>query len=377
MLELTDSLKALLQETAEHLKGHEHERPFHRAFQPPRRRSTWSLGCIQVRALHTMNIRPSKPPELEALVDIWLRSVRATHTFLTESDVQELLLIVREQALSNLELWVLCTDDAELIDFMGLSDNSIEALFIAPEHLRCGGGTMLVEHARQIKGILRVDVNEQNPNAIRFYIANGFHVIGRSPLDSDGRPFPLLHMREALMQPSYNIVLAQPKHLKTLADIEVSAASLLKGYAPTSVLKETTPLNEFRKAQEEGRLWVALADEIPVGFALVEMLDANHPHLQEMDVVPDHGRRGIGTTLLRMILEWTRRSGYEEITLTTFRAVPWNMPFYSQHGFEEVPADELRADLKSIVQNEAERGLEPNKRVVMRCSVRHRLLQRA
>jgi GNAT superfamily N-acetyltransferase len=171
------------------------------------------------------------------------------------------------------------------------------------------------------------------------------------------------------MKPFYSIAPAQPKHLKALAGIELSAATLLQGYAPASVLAETTPEEEFRKAQEEGRLWVALADEIPVGFALVEMLDADRPHLQEMDVLPEHGCCGLGTALLQAVLEWTRRSGYAEITLTTFRTVSWNMPFYSQHGFKEIYADGLRADLKSIVLNEAKRGLDPKARVVMRYRV--------
>jgi GNAT superfamily N-acetyltransferase len=171
------------------------------------------------------------------------------------------------------------------------------------------------------------------------------------------------------MKPCYSIAPAQPKHLRALAGIELLAAALLKGHAPASVLEETTPENEFREAQEEGRLWVALADEIPVGFALVQMLDQGHPHLQEMDVVPEHGRRGVGTALLRTVLDWTRRSGHQELTLTTFRAVPWNMPFYAQLGFEEIHTDELQADLKSIVRNEAERGLDPKARVVMRYRV--------
>jgi putative acetyltransferase len=150
---------------------------------------------------YTVKIRQPKPTELEILLDIWLRSVRATHTFLTESDIQGLLPVVRDQVLPNLlELWVLCSDDSSPIGFMGLSNGSVEALFISPEHLRLGGGRMLIERARQLKGLLHVDVNEQNSDAIKFYEANGFQVVGRFPLDGDGRPFPLLHMHEVAKQ---------------------------------------------------------------------------------------------------------------------------------------------------------------------------------
>lgn len=143
-----------------------------------------------------MNIRKAQSADHDKLLDVWLRSVRATHAFLTEADIQELLPLVREHALPNLELWVLCPDERDIAGFMGLHENSIEALFIAPQYLRKGGGKLLVEHAKQLKGLpLRVDVNEQNPAAVAFYVANGFHVVGRSPLDGGGRPFPLLHMR--------------------------------------------------------------------------------------------------------------------------------------------------------------------------------------
>ena len=129
-------------------------------------------------------------------MDIWLRSVRATHTFLTEDDIQSLLPLVRDAALPALELWVLCAESGAAVGFLGLDGAKVEALFIAPEWCRRGGGRMLLDHARRLKGALAVDVNEQNPGAVRFYEACGFAVVGRSEVDGAGRPFPLLHLRE-------------------------------------------------------------------------------------------------------------------------------------------------------------------------------------
>jgi len=143
-----------------------------------------------------MIIRKALPSDRDALLDIWFRSVRATHTFLTEQDIQALLPEVRDVALVELELWVLCADSGQPIAFLGLSGSKVEALFVAPEHLRMGGGRKLLNHARQLKGLLAVDVNEQNPEAVRFYEACGFVVTGRSEFDGKGRPFPLLHLRE-------------------------------------------------------------------------------------------------------------------------------------------------------------------------------------
>jgi putative acetyltransferase len=147
-----------------------------------------------------MTIRQARPGEQGVLLDIWLRSVRATHTFLSEADIQFFLPLVRDLALPVLDLWVLVSDADEPMGFMGLSGNKLEALFLAPEFLRRGGGRLLVRHAQQLAGDLLVDVNEQNPAAIRFYESCGFVVIGRSDRDSTGRPFPLLHMR--LSRPS-------------------------------------------------------------------------------------------------------------------------------------------------------------------------------
>lgn len=141
-----------------------------------------------------MTVREALPAEREALRDIWLRSVRATHTFLTEDDIQSLLPGVRD-ALAELGLWVLCAGGAP-VGFLGLSGARVEALFLAPERRRRGGGRTLLDHARRLKGPLTVDVNEQNPEAVRFYQACGFAVVGRSEVDGAGRPFPLLHLRE-------------------------------------------------------------------------------------------------------------------------------------------------------------------------------------
>lgn len=164
----------------------------------------------------------------------------------------------------------------------------------------------------------------------------------------------------------YSVAVARPEDLHVLPSIESAAAKLLHGHAPAHVLDEVTDDATFRDAQAQGHLWVALERDTPVGFALVEMLAEDSPHLEEIDVHPDHGRRGLGTALVRSVLEWASLAGYGEVTLTTFRAVPWNMPFYSRLGFEVIPAEQLGPELVAVVENETARGLDPRDRVVMR-----------
>jgi putative acetyltransferase len=142
-----------------------------------------------------MIIRRAVATDRERLLEIWLRSVRATHTFLSEEDILSFLPIVRDVALAELEIWVLCSDSGLPVGFMGMSGSKVEALFLVPEFCRRGGGRRLIRHAQELMGELTVDVNEQNPAARLFYEACGFVTEGRSELDSTGRPFPLLHMR--------------------------------------------------------------------------------------------------------------------------------------------------------------------------------------
>lgn len=143
-----------------------------------------------------MTLRPATPADHAAILDLWLRSVRATHTFLSEADIQALHPLVRDHALPALELWVLEDGRGAILGWMGLDGSKLEALFLDPAHTGKGHGRRLVEHARTLKGPLTVDVNEQNPGALRFYEACGFEVAGRSDLDGQGRPFPLLHLAE-------------------------------------------------------------------------------------------------------------------------------------------------------------------------------------
>lgn len=161
-----------------------------------------SCGTTGFRRYHVskqgkdMDIRKAREGDYPALICIWEQSVRATHHFLSEQDIGTLLPIVRDQALSNLEVWVLCDEAVEPIGFMGLDNNRLEALFISPASFRRGYGKIMLEHARKLKGPLQVDVNEQNPGAMAFYLSNGFKLAGRSATDSLGLPFPLLHLNE-------------------------------------------------------------------------------------------------------------------------------------------------------------------------------------
>ena len=172
------------------------------------------------------------------------------------------------------------------------------------------------------------------------------------------------------MNPQYSIATARPQDLARLAGIELAAARLLEGHAPESILNETTDCDVLQRAQREGHLWVALLDDVAVGFARVELIEGDAAHLEEIDVDPAHGRRGLGTRLVLHVCDWAARNGIGSVTLTTFREVAWNMPLYARLGFEIVPHAQLSPALCAIVEDETRRGLDPTRRVVMRRPLR-------
>lgn len=148
-----------------------------------------------------MVIRPLHTAEQKTLHALWERSVRATHGFLAEEDIVFYSPLVREALASGMEFWVAADGETnEPLGFAGLDRNSLgnawklEALFVDPVASRKGVGSLLIRHARLLKGALTLDVNEQNPGALAFYRRVGCIETGRSPLDGSGRPFPLIHM---------------------------------------------------------------------------------------------------------------------------------------------------------------------------------------
>jgi putative acetyltransferase len=105
-----------------------------------------------------MIIRPSTAADCEALFDCWLRSVQATHTFVSPQDIEEMKPQVRAYLSSDAELWVACDDSGATLGFMGLSEGNIDSMFLAPQFMGRG-------------------------------------MTGRSELDEQGRPYPVLHMK--------------------------------------------------------------------------------------------------------------------------------------------------------------------------------------
>jgi putative acetyltransferase len=144
-----------------------------------------------------MYVRPAQVEDRERLLQLWERSVRATHHFLDDSDIVALRPLVAEELAGDaVDWWVLVSTTEALLGFLGFASDTIEALFIDPDYRQRGGGKALVAHAQSLAGgALAVEVNEQNEAALRFYQGLGFSVVGRSATDEGGRPSPILHLK--------------------------------------------------------------------------------------------------------------------------------------------------------------------------------------
>ena len=141
-----------------------------------------------------MKIEQADAGDYQALIALWEASVHATHHFLQEADITALKPLILEHYFAAVDLVCARGEEGEIAGFCGVHDGNIEMLFIAPEARGSGVGRLLVAHAIQRQGARRVDVNEQNAQALGFYQHLGFEVTGRSPLDGQGKPYPLLHM---------------------------------------------------------------------------------------------------------------------------------------------------------------------------------------
>lgn len=144
-----------------------------------------------------MDISAVRPDELDRAVDVWEASVRATHDFVSEDDLRFFKPLVGEE-LARLEQVAGLRDDAgRLLGFTAVENGKVEMLFLDPAVRGQGGGRLLLAHAVSAFAATSLDVNEQNPQAVGFYLHCGFEVVGRSDLDGLGKPYPLLHLRLA------------------------------------------------------------------------------------------------------------------------------------------------------------------------------------
>jgi len=141
-------------------------------------------------------VSPVHANDYARMVEVWEASVRATHHFVAESDIEIFRPMVRG-ALPHIPLACVRDNKGIVAGFVAVADNKVEMLFIHPDFRGQGVGRRLLIHAIESMGATGLDCNEQNEQALGFYRRMGFEVVGRSELDGSGKPYPLLHMELA------------------------------------------------------------------------------------------------------------------------------------------------------------------------------------
>jgi GNAT superfamily N-acetyltransferase len=186
---------------------------------------------------------------------------------------------------------------------------------------------------------------------------------------------PVLLISSPTLIDDFVIRLAEADDVALLPSVERRAVRLFENWLAETgltleILEQVSSVDELDDARARGQLWVAVsAEDGPVGFAQVVVLDQT-AHLDELDVVPEHGRSGIGSRLLQTVCDWAGKAGYEKVTLSTFKHVPWNAPFYERRGFVAVDSKHLPPQHVELVKAEGARGLRTDRRVIMEFSTR-------
>ena len=142
-------------------------------------------------------INSASQRDYPAIIELWELSVRASHFFLPEDYLQKIKSLL-PSILPTVKLFVHFDEDNQTITgFVGVSEEKIEMLFIHPDNRGQGIGRLLNKFAVEQLQTYKVDVNEQNEQAVSFYKKMGYKVVGRTEVDGLGKPFPILQMEYA------------------------------------------------------------------------------------------------------------------------------------------------------------------------------------
>lgn len=147
-----------------------------------------------------VEVKERTPDLIKGLLEVWENSVRATHLFLSDSEIQSIKKYVPQALNEVLHLLIAEDESGRAVAFMGVEAGSLEMLFIAPEERGKGLGKRLIQYGIKNYSVEKLTVNEQNPQAKEFYEHMGFQVYKRTDLDEQGNPYPLLYMRRPVMQ---------------------------------------------------------------------------------------------------------------------------------------------------------------------------------
>lgn len=164
----------------------------------------------------------------------------------------------------------------------------------------------------------------------------------------------------------WSLRLARLEDAEAMPPIESAAGALFQQIEGLTGLAgaHTVPVDRLKRYIRKGHCLVAHVGDAMAGFLVNEPF-RRELHIWEFNVHPDFQQKGIGAGLMRACLIDARNSGFSAVTLTTFRDVPWNAPFYARLGFEEVSALDAHPRLTGELALEKDHGMPIERRCAM------------
>jgi GNAT superfamily N-acetyltransferase len=156
-----------------------------------------------------------------------------------------------------------------------------------------------------------------------------------------------------------------PGELARLQEIEVAAGQAFADVGMAEIAAADPPsLATLERYRAADRTWVVTVGDAVAGYILMDLVDGD-AHVEQVSVDPRFRGRRLGGLLLDHVAAVARERGLGAVTLTTFRDVPWNEPYYARCGFRTLAEDELGPGLRALRATEAAHGLDPDQRVCM------------
>jgi GNAT superfamily N-acetyltransferase len=282
-------------------------------------------------------LRATRSEDLARNFEIWRTAVLATHHFLSPEDFRGISEFVEKSYLPSADFTVAVDANDVAHGFMGTSGDHVDALFVHAESRGQGIGRLLLHSFLATRSEATVDVNEQNVSGRRFYEAMGFEQQGRSDADSEGRPYPLLHMRWSRKRVELVIRDYRPEDLDGVIEVFIRAIreTSCRDYTPAQVDAWARPDRQLWSERRLSRpIWVAEMGGQVVGFTDLEP----DGHIDMMYVHPRAAGKGVARALLQRAEGHASSNGisrlYSEVSLTA-------RPFFEKNMFSVVEPERV------------------------------------
>jgi ribosomal protein S18 acetylase RimI-like enzyme len=298
-------------------------------------------------------LRTAISRDLARNVEIWQSAVRATHHFLSEQDFRQISKAVETSYLPSAVLVVAVDADDCPQAFMGTTHDHVDALFVHAGSRGRGIGSLLLQTFLASRDEATVDVNEQNYAGRSFYERLGFAVVGRSDVDDDGRPYPLLHMRWRKARHAPVVRTYRPDDLDAVLEVFIRAIRVTasRHYEPAQVEAWAQPDRQVWKTRRMSRpTWVAEIDGAVVGFTDLEP----DGHIDMMYVHPSFAGRGVAQRLIHKAEAHACANG---MTRLTSEVSVTARPFFEKQGFEVVEPETVFRNGQSFERFKMEKRL--------------------